>query len=89
MRKRRFESGPVLCVGSLTIWLTFDRAHDVAAACRLAMAEVRVRLPLGALFQGVGKPGNPRVSGTRDRRFKSDHPDFVDPVMPNGQASVC
>src|SRR5207248_9954308 len=25
------------------------RAHDVAAACRLAMADVWVRLPLGAL----------------------------------------
>ena len=47
MRRRGFESHPVL-------WL-FDnlviakRAHDVAAACRLAMADVRVRLPLGAL----------------------------------------
>ena len=45
--------GPVL-------WL-FDnlviakRAHDVAAACRLAMADVRVRLPLGALVSGRGK----------------------------------
>ena len=38
------------------------RAHDVAAACCLAMAEVRVRLPLGALFkQGVGKSGLNRV----------------------------
>ncbi len=26
--------------------------------------------------QDVGKPGIPRVSGTRDRRFKSGHPDF-------------
>ena len=25
------------------------RVHDVAAACQLAMLEVRVRLPLGAL----------------------------------------
>src|SRR5215217_50459 len=26
-----------------------EGTHDVAAACRLAMADVRVRLPLGAL----------------------------------------
>ena len=32
-----------------TAYSLFLRAHDVAAACRLAMAEVRVRLPLGAL----------------------------------------
>ena len=54
-------------------------AHDVAAAYRLAMAEVRVRLPLGALvsrqFQGVGKLGNPRASEARDRRFESGRPD--------------
>ena len=52
-------------------------AHDVAAACRLAMAEVRVQLPLGALDeQDVGKPGIPRASGARDRWFKSGRPDF-------------
>ena len=76
MRRRGFESHPVL--------LLFDnsahhsRAHDVAAACRLAMAEVRVRLPLGAFRdeQDVGKPGIPRASGARDRGFKSGRPDF-------------
>ena len=53
-------------------------AHDVAAACRLAMAEVRVQLPLGALVkQDVGKPGIPRASGARDRRFKSGRPDLI------------
>ena len=52
-------------------------AHDVAAACRLAMAEVRVQLPLGALNrQDVGKPGIPRASGARDRGFNSRRPDF-------------
>ena len=53
-------------------------AHDVAAACRLAMAEVRVRLPLGALTkkQDVGKPGIPRAPGARDRGFKSRRPDL-------------
>ena len=52
-------------------------AHDVAAACRLAEAEVRVQLPLGALNeQDVGKPGIPRVSGARDRGFNSHRPDF-------------
>jgi hypothetical protein len=33
----------------LTIQPMIRRAHDVAAACRLAMAKVRVQLPLGAL----------------------------------------
>ena len=40
---------PPGALGSLTIRLSTKRAHDVAAACRLAMADVRVRLPLGAL----------------------------------------
>ena len=45
-RRRGFESHPVLSI--------FDNStktlctHDVAAACCLAMADVRVRLPLGA-----------------------------------------
>ncbi len=40
------------------------------------MAEVRVRLPLGALgCQDVGKSGIPRASGARDRWFKSSRPD--------------
>ena len=61
MRRRGFESLPVLLSGSLTIRHTHC-AHDVAAACRLAMAEVRVQLPLGALDrQDVGKPGIPRA----------------------------
>ena len=42
------------------------------------MAEVRVQLPLGALDeQDVGKSGIPRVSGARDRRFKSGRPDCL------------
>lgn len=42
------------------------------------MADVRVRLPLGAFEnQGVGKLGNPSASGAEDRRFKSDHPDYA------------
>ena len=79
MRRRGFESRPVL----LGNWF-FDNsirtlgAHDVAAACRLAMAEVRVQLPLGALKrQDVGKSGIPPVSGTGDRRFKSGRPDLI------------
>ena len=53
-------------------------AHDVAAACRLAEAEVRVQLPLGALDeQDVGKSGIPRASGARERGFKSRRPDFI------------
>src|SRR5271170_4459505 len=54
--------------GALTS-LIFDNSarlfctHDVAVACCLARAEVRVRLPLGALDQqGVGKPGIPPAS---------------------------
>lgn len=46
MRQRGFESHPVLSA-SLTIRLQYVRAHDVAVAYRLAMADVRVRLPLG------------------------------------------
>ena len=55
------------------------------------MAEARVQLPLGALiYQGVGKFGNPRASGARDRQFESDHPDLliaVGPVLV--QAGAC
>jgi hypothetical protein len=41
------------------------------------MAEVRVRLPLGAFAnQDVGKPGIPRASGARDRGSESRRPDF-------------
>jgi hypothetical protein len=55
MRGRGFESHRVLC-GSLTIQRAFC-THDVVVACCLAMAEVRVRLPLGALeIQDAGKP---------------------------------
>jgi hypothetical protein len=50
--------------------------RDVTAACLLAMQDVRVQLPLGALVQDVGKPGNPPVSGTGKRGFKSHRPDF-------------
>ena len=52
------------------------RTRDVVAACLLAMQGVRVRFPLGALAQDVGKPGNPPVSGTGKRGFKSQRPDF-------------
>ena len=41
------------------------------------MQDVRVRFPLGALAQDVGKPGNPPVSGTGKRGFKSHRPDLV------------
>ena len=75
MRRRGFESLLVLSVFDNSAHL--ERAHDVAVACRLAMAEVWVQLPLGAFVeQDVGKPGTPRASGARDRRFKSGRPDF-------------
>src|ERR1700756_4925439 len=53
------------------------RTRDVTVACLLAMQDVRVRFPLGALAQDVGKPGNPPVSGTGKRGFKSHRPDFL------------
>ena len=61
---------------------------DVTAASLLAMQDVRVQLPLGALAQDVGKPGNPPVSGTGKRGFKSHRPDFF-AVWPNGKAAPC
>ena len=60
-RQRGFDSHPV--------FLIFDNsAHhnapdDVAAACRLAMAKVRVQLPLGALQSP--KPVGPLVNVAR------------------------
>ena len=47
----------------LTIRLCSMCAHDVAAACCLAMAEVRVRLPLGAL-SACGRNGNSACFGS-------------------------
>ena len=93
MRQRGFESHPVLCKLIFNNSARNLRTHDVAAAYRLAKAEVRVQLPLGASlfawmircdnggqsamndYQRVGKHGNPRASGARERRFKSDHAD--------------
>ena len=51
--------------------------RDVTAASLLAMQDVRVRFPLGALTQDVGKSGNPPVSGTGKRGFKSHRPDYL------------
>lgn len=47
-REGSSPSGPTCC---LTIWLCSIGVHDVTAACCLARAEVRVQLPLGALFR--------------------------------------
>ena len=61
--------------GSLTIYFS-QRTHDVVAAYCLAMAEARVRFPLGALHLGVWESlGIPPVSGTGDRWFKSNYAD--------------
>ena len=106
LRNRKPKKSPGSTLDTEDSFRDDNSAHhnapdDVAAACRLAMAEVRVRLPLGAFRvpnesvrqhtsrdvsqrhgsfrarrQDVGKPGIPRVSGARDRRFKSGHPDF-------------
>ena len=70
MRQRGFESRPVLLVFDNPAHT--DRAHDVAAACRLAEAEARVQFPLGALDeQDVGKPGIP--PGTDVQRWSREH----------------
>jgi hypothetical protein len=52
-------------------------AHDVAAAYCLAMADVRVRLPLGALAIGVWESlAIPPAPEAGDRWFKSNCADF-------------
>src|SRR5205085_9983069 len=48
LRQRGFESHPVLSRFALWQFSKRFRTHDVAAACRLARAEVRVQFPLGA-----------------------------------------
>ena len=82
MRRRGFKSLPVLLfIDNSAHQDAPMRAPTVgwsAAACRLAMAKVRVQLPLGALDeQDVGKPGIPRASGARERGFKSRRPDCL------------
>jgi hypothetical protein len=59
-------------------------AHDVAAAYCLAMADVRVRLPLGALAIGVWESlAIPPAPEAGDRWFKSNCADSiaVEPVL--------
>jgi hypothetical protein len=74
-RQRGFDSRPVLLLFYNLVRM--QRAHDVAVASLLAMQDVPVQLRLGASFQRVGKPGIPRASGARDRRFESDHADLI------------
>ena len=52
-----------------------QRTHDVAEAYRLAMSDVRVRLPLGAF--GVKGNGGPRALGARLSGFDSRLPDSI------------
>ena len=56
-----------------------ESAHDVAAAYRLAMADVRVRLPLGTSVRlGMWESlANPPALGAGERRFESGHPDYM------------
>ena len=77
MRQRGFESHSVH--SNVVLWQSDVDVciHDVAEACRLAMPEVRVQLPLDALVRRVGKPGNPPALGAGDRQFKSDHADCI------------
>lgn len=70
MRRRRFESDPVLfeVLLNLSIFdnlVCIDCAHDVVEAFLLAMQGVSVRFRLGALIQDVGKPGYSACSGSR------------------------
>jgi hypothetical protein len=83
-RSRGFESHPVL--SSLTIRRDGGCAHDVAAAYCLAMADVRVRLPLGTSSTTFGAwgSGDPPVSGTGERRFDSGRPDSPSPTTYRG-----
>jgi hypothetical protein len=74
-------------------------AHDVAAAYCLAMADVRVRLPLGTLateIRDVGKPGLIRL--LREQEIAGSNPAIPTgttgpwsslPVWPNGKAAPC
>ena len=82
MRRCGFDSRPVLSIFDNSVIARCT--HDVADAYLLAMQKVPVRLRLGALCERrVGKPGIPRASGARERRFKSGHADFlaVGPVL--------
>ena len=63
MRPRGFESRPVLSIFDNLIQTKCT--HDVAAACCLAMAEVRVRLPLGALMKAYRKVWKSACFGSR------------------------
>ena len=67
-RKRGFDSHPVLWMRLLFDNLVKPRTHDVAVAYRLAMAEVRVQLPLGASGQAEGLRLEAGGFGEDDRR---------------------
>jgi hypothetical protein len=75
MRRRRFESDPVL----FALWQlkTTQSAHDVAAAYCLAMADARVRLPLGALAFGACESLAIPAAAAADRWFKSNFADSI------------
>ena len=84
MRRREFDSHSVL--------LIFDKlvepikgVHGVVVTHLLAKEELRVRFSLDAfryqgvpVFSGNTVSGTPRASGARDRRFKSDHPNYCE-----------
>ena len=71
MRRRGFESHPVLSVFDNSVSVIC--AHVVVVAYCLAMAEARVRLPLGTcLFRDVGKPGSIRL--LREQEIAGSNP---------------
>ena len=51
-----------------------DGAHDVAVAYRLAMAEVRVRLPLGTSWTATGVWEKPENQTVRERESTGSTP---------------
>ena len=72
MRQRRFESGPVLLL--LDNLVVHTSARDVAAACRLARAEVRVRFPLGAPNDFFGVWENLEIRVLREHESVGSNP---------------
>ena len=78
MRRREFNSHSVLLIFDNLVE-PIKGVHGVVVTHLLAKEELRVRFSLDAFrYQGVGKSGTPRASGARDRRFKSDHPDYCE-----------
>jgi hypothetical protein len=104
MRRRGFESHPVL-FSLIDNSASVNGAHVVVVAYCLAMAEARVRLPLGTSLRDVGEPGSIRL--LREQEIAGSNPAIPIrsicyareycwgqlltsiPVWPNGKAAPC